>query len=128
MRNQTYFCVNWFVEICDLSLIFNGIRCCGLKVVGLRNGRKALRDPPPTKRVFEGRKGCLWSLFLISLIDFDEDFVVFGGFTFDDKFLSFLSLVKVICRDGSDFFGLGGTTATGGIWLKVDFGWFEGGK
>lgn len=137
--------MNWFVDICDFTLIFNGICTCGLRGVGLRKGRKALRDPPPTKTVADGREYCLDSLFIVSIIGFDVEPVVFGNLIFDDTifffpslvnidtffffsslvnvgiFLFFSSLVNLIWRDGRDFFGLGGTTATGGTWCGNGF-------
>ena len=80
----------------------------------MRNGRKALRDPPPTNTVADGRNVCLSLVFTVSEDVLEEEDLVGACFVFDDRFLSFSSFVRVICNEGRAFFGLGGTTATGG--------------
>ncbi len=121
--------MTWFVGCCcDLRLLFGGIRGCELIVIDLWKGRKALRDPPPTKILADGSRERLDWLFIVSLDDLDEVVLIFGRLIFVDKFLSFSLLVKVIWSDGGVFFGLGGTIAIGGGWFEIDLCCIEGGK
>lgn len=95
-----------------LLLLFNETFVWPLTFVDLWKGRKALREPPPTKIVADGRKICFDSL----LIDFVDKIC----WTFDNELCSPLVFLRVIWIDEGIIFGLGGTTATGGIWFVFD--------